>query len=314
MSKDLCRICAKNVPEKDPTKLFSNQNQKLLLQIKELTGVRVSLLFHKTLVQCVLIFTNKFKQLKNSFGLPKIICCKCKKDLCDAYKFRENFLKVQETFKVKSTRGNKKQTCDDELVEATEFVQVFVVKEEKNTTPNDHDESYGENEEEEINIGQSDDLNKKQNLTFIKNDGDEINALELKPNEENTLEDTKITIEEVTYDKVYDDYMSAKSLSEDEDDMANNESDEDYSPENNKTVKTNKSKLNNKIQNTNVEPSDRENIDLKEKRQPKKKRKEGSGEQSNIFICDQCGNHFTCRHHFKLHLRRHTGDKRCACE
>lgn len=243
-------------------------------------------------------------------GLPKVICRKCKQDLCDAYKFRENFLKVQETFKIKSSRGTKKQAIG--LVEATEFVQVFVVKEEKNITTNNSHEIYGLNEEEEINITQSGDLNKKQNFTFIKHDGVEINALELKPYEENTLEDTKITIEEVSYDNTYEDYISSKSLSDDED-LTNKDSDDEYRPANKRTMKADKSKLNTKIQVTNVEPSDRENMDLKGKTPSKKKRKD-VGEQSNIFICDQCGNHFTCRHHFKLHLRRHTGDKRCACE
>lgn len=44
MCESLCRICGKNVSEKDATKLFDNQNQKLLIQIKDLTGVKVSLL------------------------------------------------------------------------------------------------------------------------------------------------------------------------------------------------------------------------------------------------------------------------------
>ena len=32
------------------------------------------------------------------------------------------------------------------------------------------------------------------------------------------------------------------------------------------------------------------------------------------FICDQCGNHFSSRQHFTVHLRRHTGDKKYECE
>lgn len=45
-----------------------------------------------------------------------------------------------------------------------------------------------------------------------------------------------------------------------------------------------------------------------------KKNKDTATEQTNVYICDQCGNNFTSRHHFKIHLRRHSGLKTCACE
>ena len=48
-------------------------------------------------------------------------------------------------------------------------------------------------------------------------------------------------------------------------------------------------------------------------REPIKKLKDAK-ENSKVFVCDQCGNQFNCRNIFKIHLKRHSGVKRCACE
>ncbi|XP_065371203.1 transcription factor Ouib-like [Calliphora vicina] len=288
MCENLCRICAKNVNEKGAIKLFDNQNKKLLLYLKELTGLR----------------------LKNSLGFPKLMCCDCKKDLISAYKFRDDFLKVQASYKLQNSKGNKKQNSNG-LVEATEFVQVFVVKEEKNITVGNQEEIYETDEEKEINI-QSQDFIKKESLTFVKASGDEVNALELQPNEENTLEDTKICIEEVICDKTDDDFDTTTPLSDEALDVQY--SDEDYNSET-KIIVSKKSKSNRKSKKVeDGHPTERGNIKIKREITKSRKKRKDAEEHPNMFICDQCGNHFTCRHHFKLHLRRHSGDKRCACE
>lgn len=47
-------------------------------------------------------------------------------------------------------------------------------------------------------------------------------------------------------------------------------------------------------------------ISLKELKEAKENPKQ--------FICDQCGNQFTSRKIFEVHLKRHSGDKEWACE
>ncbi|KAM7364331.1 uncharacterized protein ACRADG_000867 isoform 2-T2 [Cochliomyia hominivorax] len=283
MSENVCRICAKSTHGKHATKLFDNQNQNLLIQIKDITG------------------------LKNSLGLPDVICSLCKMDLITAYQFRENFLKIQASFKIRGSRANKKQKPNG-LIQATEFVQVFVVKEEKNISSANHEDIHAY-EEKEINFNETEELNKRQNFKFLKEDIDEINALELKPNEENTLNDSKFDLER-NCDVTDDDIVSAKTLSDDGNLFK--DSDDQCSVQKNNNFKVRKSKLFFKNKQSNKSSENDDNIQMNITK-PKKSRKDAD-EHSNMFICDQCGNHFTCRHHFKLHLRRHTGDKRCACE
>lgn len=235
------------------------------------------------------------------------MCCICKKNLIDAYKFREDFLKVQTSFKIKGSKGNKKHAPKD-LIEATEFVQVFVVKEEKNILTGE--DFYETNEEKEINIGEPQSLNKKQNLSLSKENKEEVNALELRPNEENTLEDTKFSLEEVICDRI-DDIDTIKPLSDD--DNLDCYSDKEYKPESEILI-AKKSKFNRKSKKADKTTREIENTGKKIKTTKTRKKRKDAEEHPNIYICDQCGNHFTCRHHFKLHLRRHSGDKRCACE
>ncbi|KAI8121870.1 hypothetical protein FF38_04825 [Lucilia cuprina] len=289
MCEDQCRICAKTVQEKDATNLFDIQNKNLLLQLKDLTGVR----------------------LKNNLGFPKLMCCDCKKDLTSAYKFRDNFLRVQTSFKIKSSRGYRKPTSEI-LIEATEFIQVFPVKEERNIVIEKHEVISSADEEKEINIIESQDLNKRQILTFAKGSKDEINALELKPNEENTLEDTKIFIEEVISEKFDENFDTTKPVS-DEEALYINDSDVDYSPETTECP-VKKPKTNRKSKKAERLLAEGQKNKIKKEITKSRKKRNDAYEHPNIFICDQCGNHFTCRHHFKLHLRRHSGDKRCACE
>ena len=42
MLDDLCRVCAKTIKSGDALGLFENENNILLLKIKDLTGVQVS--------------------------------------------------------------------------------------------------------------------------------------------------------------------------------------------------------------------------------------------------------------------------------
>ncbi|XP_037816415.1 transcription factor Ouib-like isoform X2 [Lucilia sericata] len=251
MCEDQCRICAKTVQEKDATNLFDIQNKNILLQLKDLTGVRV-----------------------------------------------------------KRSRGYRKPTSEV-LIEATEFVQVFAVKEERNIVIDKHEVISSADEEKEINI-ESQDLNKRQILTFAKGSRDEINALELKPNEENTLEDTKILIEEVICEKLDENFDTSKPVS-DEEALYINDSDVDYNPET-AECPVKKPKTNRKGKKAERLLGEGQNTKIKKEITKSRKKRKDAYEHPNIFICDQCGNHFTCRHHFKLHLRRHSGDKRCACE
>lgn len=239
------------------------------------------------------------------------MCCICKRDLVDAYKFREDFLKVQASFKIKGSKGSKKHAALEGLIEATEFVQVFVVKEEKNILTGNREDFYETNEEKEINIGESQDFSKKQNLSLSKENKEEVNALELRPNEENTLEDTKFSLEEVVYDKI-DAFDTVKPLSDDND-VHSNDSDKEYKPEY-EILLAKKSEFNRKSKKTNRTTKEIENTEIKIKTTKNRKKRKNAEEHPTIYICDQCGNHFTCHHHFKLHLRRHSGDKRCACE
>ena len=237
--------------------------------------------------------------MKNNLGLPNLICSDCNSDLLEAYKFREDFLKVQASFKSHVTRGAKKQKSD-RLIKETEFVQVLIVKEEKNITTSDNEHTF--EGEKEINF------TKKEILSL-----QETNALELKPCEENTLEGTKNAFENKIKqigDKL--EYNADEIFSDLEEEGAR-ESDEEYSPTEDKKNVFRKPKFNRrekiKIRSNGSEVNEFGGEIVK----PRKKRKDAK-ENPKLFICDQCGNHFTCRHHFKLHLRRHSGDKRCACE
>ena len=239
--------------------------------------------------------------MKNNLGLPNLICTDCNSDLLEAYKFREDFLKVQASFKSYVTRGAKKQKSD-RLIKETEFVQVLIVKEEKNVPTSDNEHTF--EGEKEINFT-------KKEIFSLK----ETNALELKPCEENTLEDTKNAIENKVKqigDKL--DYnVEETEIFSDLEEEGIRASDEEYSPTGDKKDVFRKPKFNRRDK-IKVRSNGREvNESTGEIIKPRKKRKDAK-ENPKLFICDQCGNHFTCRHHFKLHLRRHSGDKRCACE
>lgn len=240
-------------------------------------------------------------QLKKNSDLPKHMCCNCKNNLNDAFNFRENFLKVQALFKAKSKKINKKQTYNN-LVEATEFIQVCVYKEEKNVTINKYECLNAEDEEKEINIIDPVDLNR----THCSDQGNknDVNALELDPTEENIFEDAESVKEKIICDSNLVERSFLKSSNED------NELEDEYKPDS-EILTSNIYIRNEKIKKATCPESE---IKKSERKGKSKKKLKTTEAHSNIFICDQCGNHFTCRHHFKLHLRRHTGDKRCACE
>lgn len=197
-------------------------------------------------------------KLTNETGLPKLICTDCKDDILEAYKkFREDFLKVQAAFKLHTIRESNKQKSH-RLLNDTEFVQIFGVKEEKNISI---DDEHLLEAEKEINF---------LNLKIIA--FDKTNALKLASCAENTTKDDlkdKVGIKLVhNYDEIelFDDLVKEDITKSD-------------------------------------------NI----KDEPIKLIKDGT-QNSKLFICDQCGNQFTCRNIFKLHLKRHSGEKECACE
>lgn len=328
MFENTCRICAKGSQEGEDINLFDRKNRKLLLQLKDLTGVLVSGKWNLAILTLTNVHLFLFVKLKNNIGLPKSLCSVCHNALQEAYKFREDFLKVQASFNVKILKPSKKKKDSNGLIEATEFVQMFVVKEEKDIQHSDHEQSEHEDEEKEINLNEE--VPYKKDSTFDNIYKNEINALELKPNEENTLEDPKIPIqdeqieeegEDEKHDNHFDDSKTFSDFEEEDDHFLDSfidkGSDAEFVPSTTSLKKSRtspkkkrepKTKSKDDKTNTNDEPVTETNIP-----KPRKKRKDAE-DQPSIYICDQCGNHFTCRHHFKLHLRRHTGDKQCACE
>ena len=53
MLDDLCRICAKSIKAEVALELFENENNILLLKIKDLTGVQVSSINTKSFLRCL---------------------------------------------------------------------------------------------------------------------------------------------------------------------------------------------------------------------------------------------------------------------
>ena len=53
MLDNLCRICAKTIKGEDALELFENENNILLLKIKDLTGVQVSSINTKSFLRCL---------------------------------------------------------------------------------------------------------------------------------------------------------------------------------------------------------------------------------------------------------------------
>lgn len=233
--------------------------------------------------------------------MPHLICANCNSDLFEAYKFREDFLKVQTSFKSHVTRANKKLKSNC-LIKETEFVQVLVVKEEKNVTIGESERTF-EGEEKEFNFS------KKEFLSL-----EETNALELKPCEENISEDAKNAIDHKInkVDSTLDYNFDETEIFSDFEEEGIKESDEEYNPNGDKKDMVRKCKLNQHKKK--IRPSGRKINESKDEIVKSRKKRKDDQEHPKLFICDQCGNHFTCRHHFKLHLRRHSGDKRCACE
>lgn len=219
----------------------------------------------------------------------------------EAHTFRENVLKVQASFEENRTTPNcdhKRKRKEDAF--ETEFVPVYV------------------KEEKEAEIAEEKEMNVVDPRLYCKKEGEdtfekEINVLDIRPNEENNaLEDTKTSI---TEDRISSDGNITDGSSFNEEDI---EADVEYTPNAHLPKKT-KNKVNKKrfVDKTTNNTRDVVEIDINippKKGSTSRRRRKDQKDNQNLFICDKCGNHFTCRHHFKLHLRRHTGDKQCACE
>ncbi|XP_013108892.1 histone-lysine N-methyltransferase PRDM9 isoform X2 [Stomoxys calcitrans] len=287
----ICRTCAKELLNcEDALKIFSAKHRKLLFQLQDLTGM----------------------MLKNC-DLPKLMCASCHQSLSQAHQFRQKVLMVQDSFdKNKASKCRFKRNWNKN-VEDTEFVQLCV-KEEKD-----------ELEESEKEMNDSLQITYKEEITCNKKFiASEVNALEL--NEENILEDIKISILQDTCDDSdvgvwsksvpADDKRSFTSTTEDEKSF---KSDVEHKPtaviEKRITKKrANRRSFSKSRQNMRDTSEKKSKESIKKESKSFVRNKKEASDHSNLFICDQCGNHFTCRNHFKLHLRRHTGDKQCACE
>lgn len=219
-------------------------------------------------------------------------------------------MKAQSLLKLKLSNTDKNIQHEETVIEATEFVQVCYVKDEKEQNNVD----VHSVEEREISISDSQDTFKKVEIT--DNYTSEVNALEISSNEENILEEVKISDRQESFTSIENSCLNNDEtghLSEASSDI--NESDLLYDPRP-LTHKINTPRIINSKAKRNVENvmTDIAKADAKPKQSKPRKRRKDAEDHPNVFICDQCGNHFTCRHHFKLHLRRHTGDKQCACE
>ncbi|XP_061392389.1 uncharacterized protein LOC133327872 [Musca vetustissima] len=280
----ICRTCAREQSNGNALKLFDRRHRELLTQIEDITGI----------------------WLKNS-GLPKVMCSTCHQSLRQAHQFRENIIKVQSLLADKYKDLKEPNQFD----ETTEFFQVCIKEEEyfvKSET-----EIAGENE---INIESQDELEYKKAGDFCNLN--QRDALELKPNEKENLDgkeigslddlwsESEITADFKTSNIQYEDEKHlSDTLQHNEKDSNIAESPEPISPKQNKKYRK---------RNRTVSAKSSQEKEKEDDPKVNTRRKREKSDTNNRFICDQCGNHFTCSYYFKLHLRRHAGDRQCACE
>ncbi|XP_073819301.1 uncharacterized protein [Musca autumnalis] len=284
----ICRTCAMEQRNGDTLKLFDRRHKKLLVQIQEVTGIL----------------------LKNSgHGLPKLMCTTCHQSLQQAVKFRENVIKVQALL-----ADRLKADKEDETNGTTEFFQVSVKEEEFSVKS----ETTDVVEEKEIHIEAQDRIAYKAEDDNCNSD--QKDTLEIKSNEKETLEDTSLSVLNEIWSESEDttDFTASNTQYEEEPHMLSdtlklNGSDSEREEMPNISLPRERNiKSRKRIATVSAGKADRKSLKIRPKES--KPRKREKTDSSNRFICDQCGNNFTCSHYFKLHLRRHAGDRQCACE
>ena len=190
-------------------------------------------------------------------------------------KFREDFLKIQASFNL-HIRGNRQQKCN-RLIKEGEFVQIFVAEEKTSISVSDYEPIF----EEETNISDSDYEHIFEGEKEINTRSNEIfsfedtNDFELNSCEDNALEDIKNAVEDNNGTKLEYNIDKIEAFSD--------------------------------LEVKEIRESDEEWYE------PIKKLKDAK-DNSKVVICDQCGLQFNSYSIFKIHLKRHSGVKRCACE
>ncbi|XP_075153684.1 uncharacterized protein LOC142227169 isoform X2 [Haematobia irritans] len=229
-------------------------------------------------------------------GLPKLICSSCHESLTQAHQFREQVINVQHSFEREEISKCNYSKRRNKNIEDTEFVQVCV-KEENDILDDSEKEMYV------VDSLQTD----CKGTPCEESLEDEINALDMGKHEgNNTLGDSTNEMVWNAHVPPEDDDDSIGSINEE-----CHGSDNEYNPIPSLDNNEEKSKKGRGKRKDSL-AQNKQGSNPKEKRS--QKREKNSKGHSNLFICDQCGNHFTCRNHFKLHMRRHMGDKQCACE
>uniref|UniRef100_A0A1A9WU47 ZAD domain-containing protein n=1 Tax=Glossina brevipalpis TaxID=37001 RepID=A0A1A9WU47_9MUSC len=237
----------------------------------------------KELLQQLRVLTGSM--IKNSIGYPRLVCWACQQKLMDAYAFRQCFVKSQLFFKEKMREKliamQEAQKIKEEAVitKDTDIFLLQIVKQEESDNNNDDKKEDNGNHE---NARKSKDLE---------------NALKQEEHERSKADIVVEGEEEIEFFNI--DQKMENNLSECEND--------------NEVDGTNdKIEI---IRKTSVEKKKLEKSQLEKKKTFKgRKKRKNATEEPRQYICDQCGNHFSCRHHFVIHLRRHTGDKQYACE
>lgn len=236
------------------------------------------------------------------------MCSTCHQNLRQAYQFRENVIRAQallsDQIKDERTVGECKNLV------TTEFFHVCV-KEEEDPVKSETDII----EEKEISIESQDgNVHRKESGFCVTHQKD---TLEINPNEE---ENSNLDDRWSTSDSTVDLNLSNNTQSGDEmtfrsDTLQLNnvistleENSKSTSPKRKKNKFQKRNKIATTLSRRGEEESKEEYLIVA------KKRKKEKADNPNRFICDQCGNYFTCSHYFKLHLRRHAGDRQCACE
>ncbi|KAL9873089.1 uncharacterized protein ACN427_009514 [Glossina fuscipes fuscipes] len=231
----------------------------------------------KELLQQLRLLTGSM--IKNSIGYPRLVCWACQQKLMDAYAFRQCFVKSQLFFKEKMR----------EKLIAMQEAKKF---KEKTRTPKDSELFPNTVKEEE---GNDNNDRKKEDHEEVYESSEFENVLKEEEHQGLSKDDIFEAEEEefINIDQKIESNFSVYEF--------NNEDEPDGNVET--------------MNNASVEKKSPERLQLEKKKTFKgRKKRKNAPEEPRQYICDQCGNHFSCRHHFVIHLRRHTGDKQYACE
>uniref|UniRef100_A0A1B0GCV8 Uncharacterized protein n=1 Tax=Glossina morsitans morsitans TaxID=37546 RepID=A0A1B0GCV8_GLOMM len=230
----------------------------------------------KELLQQLRLLTGSM--IKNSIGYPRLVCWTCQQKLMDAYAFRQCFVKSQLFFKEKMR----------EKLMAMQEAKKF--KEETRTSKDTELLTLNTVKEEEEN--DNNDRKKEDHEDVYESSGYE-NVLKEEEHQGLPKDDTVEGEEDIEFVNI--DQKIETSFSEYEND--------------------NEDEPGEIMNNASVEKKSPEKLQMEKKKTFKgRKKRKNVPEEPRQYICDQCGNHFSCRHHFVIHLRRHTGDKQYACE